>query len=161
MSKESYIRGFCKAAEAAGVDPNALAKFAAETKNEQPKYKTDGWAPHLTELEGRMKIPWGIFQGKNRAVGAVPNVNGLEWVTNDTPDHVERLYRILDPRRQAWADANTNATTKVLQILRDADYPRNTDIPHRAWGLLEDVWRDEMKRTTSAPPAQVSSPDKK
>ena len=114
-----------------------------------------------TRLEGRMKIPWGIFQGKNRAVGAVPNVNGLEWVTNDTPDHVERLYRILDPRRQAWADANTNATTKVLQILRDADYPRNTDIPHRAWGLLEDVWRDEMKRTTSAPPAQVSSPDKK
>jgi len=28
MSKESYIRGFCKAAEAAGVDPVFLAKFA-------------------------------------------------------------------------------------------------------------------------------------
>ena len=27
MSRESYIRGFCKAAEAAGVDPRALAKF--------------------------------------------------------------------------------------------------------------------------------------
>ena len=31
MSKESYIRGFCKAAEAAGVDPGALAKYAADT----------------------------------------------------------------------------------------------------------------------------------
>lgn len=30
MSKESYARGFCKAAEAAGVDPVALAKFAGE-----------------------------------------------------------------------------------------------------------------------------------
>jgi hypothetical protein len=28
MSKESYARGFCKVAEAAGVDPVALAKFA-------------------------------------------------------------------------------------------------------------------------------------
>ena len=30
MSKESYIRGFCKAAETAGVDPKALAKFAQQ-----------------------------------------------------------------------------------------------------------------------------------
>jgi len=29
MSKGSYIRGFCKAASAAGVDPRALAKYAA------------------------------------------------------------------------------------------------------------------------------------
>ena len=28
MSKESYVRGFCKAAEAAGVDPKALVKYA-------------------------------------------------------------------------------------------------------------------------------------
>lgn len=30
MSKESYARGFCKAAAAAGVDPVALAKFAED-----------------------------------------------------------------------------------------------------------------------------------
>lgn len=30
MSKESYARGFCKAAAAAGVDPVALAKYAGE-----------------------------------------------------------------------------------------------------------------------------------
>ena len=28
MSKESYARGFCKAAKAAGVDPVVLAKYA-------------------------------------------------------------------------------------------------------------------------------------
>ena len=30
MSKESYARGFCKAAAAAGVDPVALAKYAQQ-----------------------------------------------------------------------------------------------------------------------------------
>ena len=33
MSKGSYIRGFCKAAEAVGVDPKALAKFAQQSIN--------------------------------------------------------------------------------------------------------------------------------
>ena len=36
MSKESYIRGFCKAAEAHGVDPQSLAKYAAEKQAQQP-----------------------------------------------------------------------------------------------------------------------------
>lgn len=31
MSKESYMRGFCKVAEANGVDPQALAKYAQDT----------------------------------------------------------------------------------------------------------------------------------
>lgn len=30
MSKESYIRGFCKAAEAAGVDPKALVEYSQQ-----------------------------------------------------------------------------------------------------------------------------------
>ena len=33
MSKESYARGFCKAAQAHGVDPVALMKFAQTTRN--------------------------------------------------------------------------------------------------------------------------------
>lgn len=57
MSKESYVRGFCKAAETVGIDPVELAKFAAETKEEaneeQPKYKTDGYAPRLVSRLGR------------------------------------------------------------------------------------------------------------
>ena len=48
MSKESYARGFCKAAEAAGVDPVALAKYAQQ-------HKTDGWAPEVVSKLGRDK----------------------------------------------------------------------------------------------------------
>ena len=33
MSKESYIRGFCKVAAAAGVDPVVLAKYAQQEVN--------------------------------------------------------------------------------------------------------------------------------
>lgn len=44
MSKESYIRGFCKAAEAAGVDPKELAKFAA------PSYDKE-WAESMKRLQ--------------------------------------------------------------------------------------------------------------
>ena len=37
MSRESYARGFCKAAEVAGVDPQALAKYAAQNAALQAK----------------------------------------------------------------------------------------------------------------------------
>lgn len=151
MGKESYARGFCKVAAAHGVDAVQLAKYAQQ-------YNTEGWAPHLIKLEGRMGIPWGINGGRNSTVGVVPHVDGLEWATNDTPDHVERLMRVADPRRKAWADASTNATTKVLKILQDVGYPRNTDIKSQARRFLEGVWDDEMKRTTSAPPARASTP---
>ena len=50
MSKESYARGFCKAAAAAGVDPVALAKYAQSTTvrppakpNANDKYPGSGW----------------------------------------------------------------------------------------------------------------------
>lgn len=48
MSKESYARGFVKAAAAAGVDPTGLAKFAQE-------FKTDGWAPRVVAILGNNK----------------------------------------------------------------------------------------------------------
>lgn len=37
MSRESYIRGFCKAAESYGVDPAALAKVAAPYSEDAPE----------------------------------------------------------------------------------------------------------------------------
>lgn len=39
MSKESYARGFAKAAEAAGVDPKELAKFAQSIVGPVPSAK--------------------------------------------------------------------------------------------------------------------------
>ena len=50
MSKESYARGFCKAAEAAGFNPVSLAKYAQSTTVRPPekpkandKYPGTGW----------------------------------------------------------------------------------------------------------------------
>ena len=58
MSKESYIRGFCKAAEAHGVDPVRLAKFAAAKRlfsladfpPEKAQSKPDASMAHLLGL---------------------------------------------------------------------------------------------------------------
>lgn len=78
MSKESYIRGFCKAAEAAGVDPQALAKCAAgwldrlssmfskstagkTTDNSaisKKNFNTGGWAPEGTPGPESGRIPF-------------------------------------------------------------------------------------------------------
>lgn len=55
MSKESYVRGFCKAAAAAGVDPAVLAKYAQQ-------YKTDGYAPRRVARLGR-KSPIAYVPG--------------------------------------------------------------------------------------------------
>ena len=52
MSKESYARGFCKAAEAAGVDPQALIKLAANVA-----LKTDGFAPKSVVDVGTGAVP--------------------------------------------------------------------------------------------------------
>ena len=40
MSKQSYIRGFCKQAAAHGVDPIALARYASELHVEKPAEET-------------------------------------------------------------------------------------------------------------------------
>ena len=50
MRRESYARGFCKAAEAAGVDPQALAKYAAQNAAMQAKTNAD-----ITALENQAK----------------------------------------------------------------------------------------------------------
>lgn len=84
MSKESYARGFVKAAAAAGVDPVKLAKHAQartsrrdlvfdpkkgryvvqstprgqELVKDEPKYRTNGWAPLFVRSLGKSKIPF-------------------------------------------------------------------------------------------------------
>ena len=64
MSKESYIRGFCKAAEAHGIDPQALAKFAAG------------------EFAGAVPTPGAVVVGKDNIPKVFP----------DTPDHPGVLF---------------------------------------------------------------------
>lgn len=57
MSKESYIRGFCKVAEEHGVDPVQLAKFAEDTGDAGiGSYYANSWESSLTD-GGKRGIP--------------------------------------------------------------------------------------------------------
>ena len=154
MSKESYARGFVKAAAAAGVDPTGLAKFAQQ-------YKTEGWAPKVHSLEGATKIPHPTIGGNPLTIGSAANPGSIYGASVDSPDEEEILVRSLDPRRAAFNAATTNAANKVWKAISQAGY-RKDNFEHnfspRTIKLLEKLWNDEMKRTTSAPPAQVSGP---
>ena len=67
----------------------------------------------------------------------------------------------LNPKFKNWVDAHTNAAQKALAPLINIGYPRDKDIPQDIGGMLSKLYHDEMKRTTSAPPVQVSAPAKK
>lgn len=145
MSKESYVRGFCKAAEAAGVDPVALAKYAQQ-------YKTDGYAPRWQEWS---KMPFINFTPKNTwdiSTRFMPDPN---------KDPQERLKRVLTPQREAWFNANSNALSKINALMSKAKFPSELDFDTDTVSMLSKIYHDEMKRTTSAPPAKVTSPLKK
>ena len=169
MSKESYIRGFCKAAEAAGVDPVALAKFAQD-------YKTNGYVPSsikpgrmgdsdidiplISTLLGETNI--SAHRNSNPHVMAYPSELGKVKY-----DMSELALRLADPRHGAWFDAHTNALRKATQPLRDAGFG-SADLSDWRDSMKEPLkdaitklYHDEMKRTTSAPPVQVTAPVKK
>ena len=166
MSKESYIRGFCKAAEAAGVDPKALAKYAQQ-------YKTDGYVPYSVK-PGRMgdsdiDIPLisTLFGETNISAHRNSNPHLMAYPTElkeDKYDPSELALRLANPRHSAWFNAHTNALRKATQPLRDAGFGSTDQF---AWSdsmkeplkdAITKLYHDEMKRTTSAPPASVTSP---
>lgn len=145
MSKESYARGFCKAAEAAGVDPTALAKYAQQ-------YKTEGYAPRWQE---GFKMPFINFTPKNTwdiSTGFTPDPD---------KDPQEKLKRVLTPQRGEWANANSNALSKIKALISKANIPSGLDFDRDTVDMMRKIYNDEMKRTTSAPPARVSAPAKK
>ena len=158
MSKESYIRGFCKAAEARGVDPQVLAKFAQQ-------YKTEGYAPKMDPLEEGVNIPYlnkifGIVSERGPANLSSLIVGG-RIRNNSYVDHDLEARMALNPKFKNWVDAHTNAAQKAVAPLRDINYPEYKAIPSDIGDMLAKLYHDEMKRTTSAPPVQVSAPVKK
>ena len=165
MSKESYARGFVKAAAAAGVDPTELAKFAQQ-------YKTDGYVPSLNpdsapatypskDHENWIDIPYiysSSFGSKTPPLGNLLAVGG----SYDSGAYPERRLRAeLDQRLANWIAAHTNASAKARAPLARANYPMNRKIPKDIGDMIAKIYHDEMKRTTSAPPVQVSAPEKK
>lgn len=170
MSKESYARGFCKVAEAAGVDPTELAKFAQQ-------YKTEGYAPHADDLQKPKedqipvyKTPFRMgsmlgsaYQNRESYLKYLYDILETQSNLGRNLQHrpAERLRQEIMPKHKAWFDAHTNATSKALSTLKKVNYPRDLFVPGVLSDILTGIYHDEMKRTTSAPPARVSAPAKK
>ena len=159
MSKESYVRGFCKAAEAAGIDPHALAKFAQQ-------YKTEGYAPKMYRDPSTERIDIPFLNDIFGRVGEKTDPkleyllsNGIYKPELSDKNFVARMA--LNPKFKNWVDAHTNASQKAVAPLVNMKYPEHDEIPKDIGDMLSKLYHDEMKRTTSAPPVQVSAPVKK
>ena len=170
MSKESYIRGFCKAAEAHGVDPQALAKFAAG------------------EFAGAVPTPGAVVVGKDnipRVYPDEPDLPGVLFFSKDTnskdADHAKVINDKLgqlpnniaalemgatDPKY--WA-AHTTAVDRVTAPWRKAVkswkelFPATTYLPNLPKALRDAMIRNyhnEMASLTGTP-TRVSAPVKK
>ena len=171
MSKQSYIRGFCKAAEAYGVDPQALAKFAAG------------------EFAGAVPTQGAVVVGKNNIPKVYPDHpdvhNALFWgkdtnsedanyakATNDLigqhPNNIAALEMgTIDPKY--WA-AHTTAVDRVTAPWRKAVksyeklYPSGTarlpDLPKALRDAMIRNYHNEMASLTGTP-TRVSAQVKK
>ena len=136
MSKESYERGFCKAAEAAGVDPVALAKyaqqFANKTKKDQPKYNTGGrapegaWAPESGKIpqltpSGDVKeitTPWLLEQQKNPSWSTTRALRGVPWFRNWYDAHTNAIHNLTKGQKFMYGD-DEKISPNALRILAE------------------------------------------
>lgn len=72
MSRESYIRGFCKVAEAAGVSANSLAQFV--------KTRPSGWKQTTGQQIGGTDISDNGFAGRfQRLIDRVGSAIGSKY----------------------------------------------------------------------------------
>lgn len=190
MSKESYMRGFVKAAQAMGVDPQALVKYAQATdkvqKVEAPKYKTDGWAPKSVSDLGTDVIPgYDITDDTAKPLTEpIPLVrHAYEYALQpEMTNAVARLAKLkaavgqADPRLvpfiQAYNEALGDTGGAVASVFNTGKYddlvheklPGSvpTSFHQRLFALTNgSPLKASAPATTSALPVQVSAPAKK
>lgn len=187
MSKESYINGFIKAANANGVDPRALAKYAPEEYEEKsivaaiadairkrrgmkkkaasengPKYHTGGYAPEGASVG---KLPEFRSDGQvNEADTPRKILQSFEELRDPGVD--ESLMRSLDERHANYMDAAKKSYhsiyDKVIEWLKghgnSAKYVIDRPIPANIYSLLTRNFDRSMYNYTNEPPASVSRP---
>ena len=114
MSKESYARGFCKAAAEAGVDPVALMKFAQDTRN--PAVANQGSINKSLE-ELRAFGDWA-----NKQPSAIISTGGPRVVSAPEGHEFARLGNALARRASTAGKVNaiTPATMSADQIINAA-----------------------------------------
>jgi len=162
MSKESYARGFCKAAAAAGVDPVALAKYAQDLPRWQsartrmpgaikpkPQYPTKGYVPSSVKVDSTTGIPKFNTFWDEWETAEPQTARDFDVSSDYYPGHNERLKSVLDPRHKYFAQANTNAIAKIYKLLDSASYPDSKTIPNEMREKLKKLYDDEMYRATN------------
>lgn len=156
MSKESYARGFCKAAEAAGVDPVALAKFASTVKGPngelyQVPHGDIGWLGstnpvHIVNKEvGRTDRPY---------VAGVAIPQGAASITNG-PNATVHVQRVTPGRKGFLGIGSSPAVTnsvpesvwKPVDMMND-DKKYYTPANNRIWKLMMMLQEDAQKGNT-------------
>ena len=165
MSKESYARGFFKAAEAAGVDPVALAKYAQQ-------YKTDGYAPRRVARLGR-KSPIAYAPGLGPGLldyaytygdSDFSQAEDARFLPNLDPDHPSKLNpEIFEgkgvDRYMNWLKAHQLARQEVADAAKP--YEGNKSV-YRDMRMpdLGKIYHDSMSKSTGGV-SRVSEPAKK
>ena len=163
MSKESYVRGFCKAAEDAGVDPVALAKYAQ-------------WAPRNVAKLSMDEIPsYSGYMGDSslvrREITPISLLVDSDETKDDTHSHLRSL---VDPEFRKWWTAHTNAMEQAAKPVREAirsgldtsltnnNWLANLDIEsnrintlgsvkdHEVMKNLAKIYHDSMKNSTGS-----------
>ena len=99
MSKESYVRGFCKVAEAYGVNPVELAKYAADIRTNQSDAK-----PKMTLGDVRRLHPEAAELDGNPAMSDLrTSLRGLNAEDARLDDVLtDEMLKSLAKKTEAW-----------------------------------------------------------
>lgn len=136
MSKESYARGFCKAAAEHGVDPVALAKFA-ETYGpiEHPKYLGNLPKTLVREYEGKpmhgpTKEDIKSFAEASDKTNTNPSLRDLDALASISPEVLRGDIKGLTVKDylNAMYGVNPDATTKAVDMIRNAKGPEFSSV---------------------------------
>jgi len=88
MSKESYARGFCKAAEAHGVDPTALAKYA-----QLGIFRNGPTIGNAAFERGFQKAQTATPEEMRKQFGKMPkNITGSVMMAPQVADYLNKQY---------------------------------------------------------------------
>ena len=148
MSKESYARGFCKAAQAAGVDPVALAKYAQDIDTHYGA--TGGKAPEGVPGADSGQIP--VYYGRDGDVGKVSYVGELANAKDIASGPVADASMNV-PWFKNWYDAHTNALAHITRGMGDVNNKHYFDeLSPSAKKVLAPAYHQRMFLSTNTVP---------
>jgi len=143
MSKESYIRGFCKVAEAHGIDPVQLAKFAAEKQAQDPQTAGREVGPTVEHATDKA-LNLNPISDQSKVLDAAAEAQGL----TATP------YALSLPKTITRGMAAENMWATILDSYLNRKKPRVFPQSARPWA---ERWparmMDILKKNTSLNPS--------